>query len=438
MREIKCIYCQNLNYSQNNFCEHCGRPLNKHTINQVDEQTISKSKYRFGHIMWLITKLVIMVLFLGFGIVEQEISTKLSAIFIGTIPLVSFFEEFVFFRKRIRENKRILVTPSRILMAIFIVLFGLGLSIQFIEPYIDFNGDFSFNEINEKVYEYKIEPGYEYIEPVALDDMQARLEAVISYSTNNYEYLILEEIDDQFIVDVDITDIDNVDDAVDLFVELVKYISDLDTVYPYIKDFKVHYYYDGAYLYSARLYNLFLKDVILIETDATFYDSRSNISTLMYKILYEDFTFDNKLVDYNQANTESEQKYFDEYDKWYVNFDTLMSDLYDDFTVLSDAYLDNGIEPTNEEIKGLESLSVELKNKCNAFDKIVPDENYVVFHQYISRGCHFYAKGYTIAVDGFKNKSADRVDYAYIDLNLGYYYFELLWGEDDDEIGSEV
>jgi hypothetical protein len=436
MREIKCIYCQNLNSSQNNFCEHCGRPLNKHTINEGEDYTRKKSKYRFGHIMWLLTKFVIMIIFIGYAITEQDIPTKLSALFIGIIPLVSFFEEFVLFRKRIRENKRILVTPSRILVLVFVVLFGFGLSIQYLEPYIDFEGDFSFKEVYE--YEYEIEPGYEYIEPVALEDMQDRLENIISLSTSSFEYLILEEMDDQYIVDVDITDIDNVDDAVDLFVKLVRNISESDPVYPYIKDFKVHYYYEGEYLYSARLYNLFLKDVILIETDATFYDSRSNISTLMVKILYEDFTFDNKEVDNDLDNTASEQRYFDEYDKWYVDFDTLMSDLYDEFTLLSDAYLDDGIEPTDDEIKSLEFLTIELQKKCVAFDKITPDENYVVFHQYVSRGCHFYLKGYMIAIDGFKNKSVDRVDYAYIDLNLGYYYFELLWGEEEDEIGSEV
>jgi len=438
MREIKCIYCQNTNPSQNNFCEHCGRPLNKHTFNEIEDHTQDKSKYRFGHIMWLITKLVIMIVFIGYAITEQDIPTKLSALFIGIIPLVSFFEEFVLFRKRIRENKRIIVTPSRILMVIFIVLFGFGLSIQYLEPYIDFEGDFSFEEVIEEGYEYEIEPGYEYIEPVALEDMQARLENVIGQSTSNFEYLILEEMDDQFIVDVDITDIDNVDDAVYLFNELVESIYETDSIYLYIKDFKVHYYYEGEYLYSARLYNLFLKDVILIETDATFYDSRSNISTLMYKIMYEDFTFDNKLVDYDQANTASEQAYFDEYDEWYGNFDVLMSDLYDNFTLLSDAYLEDGIEPTDDEIISLENLTIELQNKCDAFDKIVPDENYVVFHQYVSRGCQFYLKGYMIAIEGFKNKSVDRVDYAYIDLNLGYYYFDLLWGEEEDEIGSEV
>lgn len=437
MREIKCIYCQNLNPSQNNFCEHCGRPLNKYAINEVEEPTIVKNKYRFGHIMWLITKLVIMILFIGYAITEQDIPTKLSALFIGIIPLVSFFEEFVLFRKRISENKRIIVTPSRILMVVFVVLMGVGLSIQYLEPYIDFEGDFSFEEVNEVVYEYEIEPGYEYIEPVTLDDMQARIENVISLSTSNYEYLILEEMDDQYIVDVDITDIDNVDDAVNLFVELVESISATDSVYLYIKDFKVHYYYEGEYLYSARLYNLFLKDVILIETDATFYDSRTNISTLMYKILYEDFTFDNKEVDNDQTNTASEQIYFDEYDEWYGNFDILMSDLYDEFTLLSDAYLEEGIEPTDDEIKILENLTNELENKCVAFDEINPDENYVVFHQYVSRGCNFYLKGYTIAIEGFKNKSVDRVDYAYIDLNLGYYYFDILWG-DEEEAASDV
>jgi hypothetical protein len=323
-------------------------------------------------------------------------------------------------------------------MVVFVALMGVGLSIQYLEPYIDFEGDFSFEEVYEEVYEYEIEPGYEYIEPVALVDMQARIENVILNSTSNYEYLILEEMDDQYIVDVDITDIDNVDDAVNLFVELVENMYDSESVYLYVRDFKVHYYYEGEYLYSARLYNLFLKDVILIETDATFYDSRSNISTLMVKIMYEGFTFDDKEVDYDQANTESEQAYFDEYDSWYGNFDVLMSDLYDNFTLLSDAYLEEGIEPTDEEIKSLESLTLELQNKCEAFDEIVPDENYVVFHQYVSRGCSFYLKGYTIAIDGFRNKSIDRVDYAYIDLNLGYYYFELLWGEEEDEIGSEV
>jgi hypothetical protein len=438
MREIKCIYCQNLNPSQNNFCEHCGRPLNKHTINQSEEHTLNKSKYRFGHIMWLITKLVIMIFFIAYAITEQDFPTKLSALFIGIIPLVSFFEEFVLFRKHIKENKRVIVTPSRILIVVFVALMGVGLSIQYLEPYIDFEGDFSFEEIYEEVYEYEIEPGYEYIEPVALEDMQARIENVILNSTSSYEYLILEEMDDQYIVDVDITDINNVDDAVNLFVELVENMYDSESVYLYIRDFKVHYYYEGEHLYSARLYNLFLKDVILIETDATFYESRSNISTLMVKIIYEGFTFDGKEVDYDQTTTESEQAYFDEYDIWYGNFDILMSDLYDDFTLLSDDYLEDGIEPTDDEIENLEFLSNQLQNKCEAFDEIVPDENYVVFHQYVSRGCHFYLKGYTIAIDGFRNKSSDRVDYAYIDLNLGYYYFEILWGDEEDEIGSEV
>jgi hypothetical protein len=289
----------------------------------------------------------------------------------------------------------------------------------------------------ETTYQYDVEAGYEYIEPISVDDMTMRVTTQIEKLTTDYEYLTVEEMDDQFIINFDITSIDNIKDAAALFKSIVNNLTISKANYLYIKDLNAHFYYKGEYLYTARLYNLFLIDVISLDQDGTFYDSQSNVSILFKTLKDPEFTFPNETIDYDGELPDSTNQYLMDYDTWYGDFDLFMSTIYDDYDAITNQYIEEGIEPTLETIRQLDYQTQQLSHRCDTFDEIKVDYYYEAFHQYFSRGCRFYLKGYEETLEGLENKSIDRIEYAYLDFNLGYYYFDMLFENEEVEI-SEV
>jgi len=113
-----------------------------------------------------------------------------------------------------------------------------------------------------------------------------------------------------------------------------------------------------------------------------------------------------------------------------------MTEIYDEYDIVSNQFIEDGIEPTLETIRKLDYLKQQLTNRCDTFDELEADHIYESFHQYFSRGCRFYVRAYDITLDGLKNKSIDRIEYGYLDFNIGYDYFEQIFTEDEVEAST--
>lgn len=431
MKVRKCKSCKLMNHEKDRFCVFCGTPLEGDAIEQ-DPINITpspeepKDPLNPMKTVWRAIKILITVFFLFATIYTQDMIFLFGVI----IPGISLLDELI--NLKYPEDKRFasFLHPTRKfklygLTLIFLNALSLGnITNLFVnEP--------TEEPVIEVGYEFEIEPGYEYLEPISLEDIQEKVNYKISDWTSDFEYLTLEEVNGQYTVDFDITNINNVDDAIDIFKKIVRHVYKDDTLYPYIKDFRTHFYFEGEYLYSTRLYNLFLKEMMDIDKDSSFYDRRSDTSVRLWTIINDEYEFP-PTDEITDEIYQSEQLYLDAYAEWYGDLDVIMNDLYDTFIALSDNYIDNGIEPTLKEIRDMDYLNQRLQSKCESFDEITPAITYDVFHHYFSRGCHFYIKAYTIALDGFRNKSVDRVDYAYIDLDLAYYYFDQIF--EDEEV----
>lgn len=435
MKVRKCKKCKLMNHESDRFCVFCGNPLEgdatkQETIKLHRSYEEPVDPLNANTKIWRVIKIMITVFFIFATVYSKELYFLIGVI----IPGISLLDEFI--NRQYPEDKSMVgfLHPSR-KFKLYLTAFMVFNAASF-GYFSNFNTEEPTDEPTVDVgYEFEIEPGYEYLEPISLEDMQEKVNYRISDWTSDFEYLSLEEENGQFIVDFDITNINNVDGAINIFKKIVKHVYEDETLYPYIKDFRAHFYYEGEYKYSARLYNLFLKDVMNIEKDSSFYDRRSDSSVRIWTIIYRAYEFP-KTATPIDVISESEQEYLDAYSEWYGDFDVIMDDLYDTFITLSDNFIDNGIEPTDKEIRNMDYLIQRLQNKCDSFDEITPALTYDVFHHYFSRGCRFYQKGYTIGLEGFRHKNVDRVDYAYIDLDLAYYYFDQIFEDDDVDVSE--
>ena len=289
----------------------------------------------------------------------------------------------------------------------------------------------------EESYEYVIEPGYEAIEVISEEEMQSRIETHVSRYTEDYDYITVTEEDDQFYVNFDINKIGDRFEAGKLFKSIVGSISrDYDT-YAYVKDLNAHFYNEGTYLYSTRLYNLFLVDVISLNKDGEFYDERSNLNINFKTSQDTNFEFPAEREDWID-NPESTEEFVSAYERWYNQFAPFSTEIDDAFDLVNMHYIDEGIEPTVTEIRELSALTEEYGNYCKTIDEFNSNYYFEVFHQDLKRGCAFIHKSYVINIDGLKNRSVDRIRYSFLDYNLGRDYFYDLYTDDEEVVGDSA
>jgi len=424
MLEKRCKNCNAILHDDENYCLFCGTKQEETTpiIQTIeDDAKIEKPTHN--------TKFLRIVFFVVLGIIALFLQSNLFNIIAIIISLKIYKNQ----NKNNLKNTQTKATFSQEALTIIVVIvcfvFGLlGINM--------FNVDNNVENIPEE-YSYDIEPGYEYIEPISVDDMTKRLEVQIKKVTESYEYLTLDVIDDQFIVNFDITNVSDRDNAIRMFKQIVSYLHSSEANYPYIKDINVHYYYEGEYLYSARLYNLYLKEMINIGDDGVFYDYQSNLSVL-FKTIDEGFEFPETTIDYDQALPESAEKYLVDYEEWYGDFDVVSNEVYDEYDRISNAFINDSVEPTQDDIRNLDYLTQKFETRCDAFNQIEVDTYYEVFHQYFSRGCKFYLRAYENNLDGLKNLSVERIEYSYLDYNIAYDYFNQIFDNEEEVVGSDA
>lgn len=424
MIEKRCKNCNAILHDDENYCLFCGTKQEEITpiIQTVEDDTkIKKPTHN--------PKFLRIVLFVVLGIIALFLQSNLFNIIAIIISLKLYNDQ----NKNNLKNTQTKATFAQKTLTISVVIlffvFGLiGVNI--------FNIDNTVEDIPEE-YTYEIEQGYEYIEPITVDDMTKRLEVQIRKVTDNYEYLTLDELDDQFIVNFDITNVSDRKEAIRVFKQIVNNLRFSEMNYPYIKDLNVHYYSNGEYLYSARFYNLYLKGMNSIESDGVFYDYQSNLSVL-FKTLDEGFEFPETTIDYDQPLPASAEKYLVDYEEWYGDFDVLSQEIYDEFDTVSNRFIEEGIEPTQDEIKNLDYLIRQFSYRCKTFDQIETDVYYEVFHQYFSRACQYYVRAYKNNLDGLMHQSIDRIEYSYLDYNIAYDYFNQIFESEEEVVGSDA
>lgn len=424
MNEKRCKNCNAILHDDENYCLFCGTKQEEITpiIQTVEDDTkIKKPTHN--------PKFLRIVFFVVLGIIALFLQSNLFNIIAIIISLKLYNDQ----NKNNLKNTQTKATFTQKALTIGVVIlffvFGLiGVNM--------FNIDNTVEEIPEE-YTYEIEPGYEYIEPITVDDMTKRLEVQIRKVTDSFEYLTLDEFDDQFIVNFDITNVSDRKEAIRVFKQIVSNLRFSEMNYPYIKDLNVHYYSNGEYLYSARFYNLFLKGMNSIETDGVFYDYQSNVSVL-FETLDEGFEFPETTIDYDQPLPASAEKYLVDYEEWYGDFDVISNEIYDAFDEISNRFIEDGIIPTQDEIKNLDYLTRQFNYRCTTFDQIETDTYYEVFHQYFSRACQYYVRAYKNNLDGLMHKSIDRIEYSYLDYNIAYDYFNQIFESEEEVVGSDA
>ena len=424
MSEKRCKNCNAILHDDENYCLFCGTKQEESTpiIQTIEDDTkIEKPTHN--------PKFLRIVLFVVLGIIALFLQSNLFNIIAIIISLKLYNDQ----NKNSLKNTQTKATFSQKALTIIVVIvcfvFGLlGINM--------FNIDKTVEDIPEE-YTYEIEPGYEYIEPITIDDMTKRLEVQISKVTDSFEYLTLDEFDNQFIVNFDITNVSDRKEAIRVFKQIVNNLRFSEMNYPYIKDLNVHYYSNGEYLYSARFYNLYLKGMNSIETDGVFYDYQSNVSVL-FETLGDGYEFPETTIDYDQPLPESAEKYLVDYEEWYGDFDVLSQEIYDEFDTVSNRFIEEGIEPTQDEIKNLDYLIRQFSYRCKTFDQIETDVYYEVFHQYFSRGCQYYVRAYKNNLDGLMHLSIDRIKYSYLDYNIAYDYFNQIFEYEEEVVGSDA
>jgi len=422
MLEKRCKNCNAILHDDENYCLFCGTKQEETTpiIQTVEDDTkIKNPKYN--------PKFLMIVLFVVMGIIAVFLQSNLFNIIAIIISLKLYKDQ----NKNNLKNTQTKATFAQKILTIVVVIlffvFGL-IGVNMV------NMDKMVEDLPEE-YTYEIEAGYEYIEPISVDDMTKRLEVQILKVTDAYEYLTLDVLDDQFIVNFDITNISDRKEAIRVFKQIVNNLRFSELNYPYVKDLNVHYYSNGEYLYSARFYNLYLKGMNSIESDGVFYDYQSNVSVL-FETLGDGYEFPETFIDYDQPLPESAEKYLVDYDEWYGDFDVLSQEIYDEFDTVSNRFIEEGVEPTQDEIKNLDYLIRQFSYRCTTFDQIETDVYYEVFHQYFSRGCQYYVRAYKNNLDGLMHLSVDRIEYSYLDYNIAYDYFQQIFEYEEEVEGS--
>jgi len=426
MSEKRCKSCNAIIQDGENYCLFCGTKQDEIVQTNPDYEEEIRIEKANKKAMILRT-----LMFICLGIIALILQSNLFNI----IAIMISYKMYKDRNKNISGKDQIKI-KSTFKQKVFI----LGILAFYITL-----GIIAFNLINTKYtveeeseeYTYEVEPGYEYIKPIKVDEMTNRIEIQIRKATENYENITAQEINDQFIISFDIHEVSYRDEAIQVFKQIVSNILSSNINYPYIKDLNVHYYNKGDYLYSARFYNIFLKEMNHIETDGEFYDYQSNLSVL-FKTLDAGFKFPDSKIDYNEQLTESAEKYLVDYDEWYGDFDVLSQEIYQEFDDVSNRFIDDKIEPTQDEIKNLEYLIRQYSYRCTSFNRIETDVYYEVFHQYFSRGCQYYIRAYKHNLDGLKNLNIDRIMYSYLDYNIAYDYFEQIFGYEDNLEGNDI
>lgn len=432
MNEKRCKKCNALLPDGENYCLFCGTKQEETqvVIQQENNQknTIINKDQRNKKVIFYLLILVLSIGFIQYGIMSKD-NFYIGIGMLG-FPVVIYFliQSYKLYDKHIVKKKE-QNNLEKLVGFIVLVVFLLGRT--YISDLLD------EHSIKPQKYTYEIEPGYEYIEPITAEDIQFRLDSQIQKVTDAYEYSYIEEVNDQFIIDIDIMSTNDRKEAAGMFTKLVNYLYHSKANYPYIKSLNVHFYYDDNYLYTARLHNLFLKEVIKLNTDGSFYDAQSNVSVL-FKTLNEGYTFPIEMVDYSQTLPSSAEKYLSDYYNWYGDFDEIGQELFDQLDIASVNYIEEGKKPTTTDLQVIESLLRKFKNRCALFDRIETDEYYEVFHQYFSRGCQYYVRAYSNNLDGIKNSSVDRIEYSYLDYNLAHDYFNQIFDFGDEIVGSDA
>lgn len=432
MSQKRCKKCSALLPEGENYCLFCGT---KHEETQTVLQENNKQKtnvevknQRNKKVIFYSLILIVSISLILYGIMYED-NFYLGIGLLGFPVMIYFFIQFYqYYDKNIVKKKK-LNNIEKLIGLIVLVLFILGR--LYLSNLLD------ENSIKQDNYSYEIEPGYEYIEPITADEIQSRVEAQVQKITDMYEFAYIEEVNDQFILDINIMEITNQDDAVEMFTKLVNSLYLSKANYPYIKSLYVHYYSNDDYLYTARLHNLYLKEVIKLDTDGSFYDAKSNVSVL-FRTLKAGYTFPESMVDYDETLPESAEKYLEDYNDWYGDFDEIGQELYTQLDTVSNSYIDKGVYPSTTDLQMIESLIGKFKTRCRTFDQIETDPYYEVFHQYFSRGCQFYLRAYQINLEGLKNSSVDRIEYSYLDYNIAYDYFNQIFGYDEDVVESDA
>lgn len=423
MSEKRCKSCNAILLESENQCRYCG-------TKQEEAQPIIQQENKQKNNNRIFYSLILLVSFgfILFGIMMKN--NLLLGIGLLGLPIILYMlvKLYKAYQKHI-VNKKKLSNFEQFVGFIVLVLFVLGR--MYLSDLLD------EHSIKPDGYSYAIEPGYEYIEPITTKDIQSRFEAQIQKITDQYEIAYIEEVNEKFIIEIDIMVTDDRKEAVEIFTKLVNYLYVSKANYPYIKSLSMHYYFDNEYLYSARLHNLFLKEVIKLETDGTFYDAQSDVS-ILFRTLKEGYTFPKVMVEYDKPLPESAENYLKDYNNWYGDFDEIGLELFEQLDKVSNRYIDENIKPTTAEIVTIESLIRKFKNRCTAFDQLETDEYYEVFHQYFSRGCQYYVRAYSINLEGLKNSSKDRIVYSYLDYNIAYDYFNQIFDYEDDVVGSDA
>jgi len=408
MSEKRCNSCNEVLEEGENYCLFCGTKQIEIKPKNVKNQDIKK--IRGQSVFQLVSAFVLLIIGSTYG------SKILFAV--GIFLIVSYTRSKFDNKDKYKASRISNVLIITVVVLVFIFGFNwFGSEIE--------------NDNSNGSYSFEIEPGYENISLINKDEMTKRLNAQIRKVTESYENLTLVEVNKQYSIDFDITNISKRDTAIRMFKQVVSYLYSSETSYPYIKDISVHYYYEGEYLYSARLYNLYLKEFVNIDDDGVFFDYSSNMGVLL-KSLKEGYVFPEERVDYNQTLPDSTEKYVLSYEEWYGDFFDVSNEVFDEFDRISNLFMDKSIEPSLDELRNLEFLSQKFERKCELFNLIEVDVYYEVFHQYFSRGCQFYVRAYKHNLDGLRNLNIDRIKYSYIDYNIAYEYFEQIFEYEED------
>jgi hypothetical protein len=421
MSEKRCNTCHAKSITDDKYCMFCGTEFSK-----IEDRGKAQTRFNIDK-FFLVTKIIVGILICVIGIImELEVQT----IIYGAIGIELFINYIqVIINEKIRNrpqlnskvykqaknennDKHKLVKIVLIVVPIFILLIS-------VMGY--FNTVSTPDNRKKERYEFEIEPGYGFVSPISVLEMTGRMNKAISSVTEDYENLVVEDNYSQFFVEVDIYTTDDFRDAEETFRKLVDVLYTSDKYYSYIQDFQVHFYHNDQYVYSTRILNIFLIEEVSLNNDGTFYDAKSNTIVFFKTLEDKNFSFSDKRFNENNLDSKSEN-YIKAFNKWYQNFDQVLSRTYDAFDIVEIRFTNRGINPEMTELVNLGYKINDLKNQCKELNKLKPDFYHEVYYQYSQKGCQYYVRAFEINLDGLNNRSIERIQYSYIANNVGYSY----------------
>jgi len=403
MNEKRCKNCNAILDEGEKYCLFCGE---KQTETQEKTEPINHQEKKDYTSIWASIGAFI-ILIIG-GSIGSKILAGVGIFLVAYLVRSKFDNKDK--QKSSKNNKVILILIGIVFFLIFILGFNYS--------------NTNTSQVNEEAYTFEIEPEYRQVIPATIEVFTERLEEQLQEISVDYQNIAMEEEYRLFTIQMDIVNINDKDEAIEVFKQIIHRLSRESEEYVYIKDLIIYFYVNDEYQYAIRLFNPFMINVLDLEKDSIFYDVKSNLSVQLKTAEDESFTFP---TDTNETLTLSEEgeKYLSDFNNWYDGFDVYSNEVYAEFVKFGNLLIDDGVSTTQKELKELETLSQTFSKRCNQLNQIETSTYYEVFHQYSSRGCQYFASGFKKSLDGLEYSSVDRINYAYLDYIIGNEYFEL-------------